>query len=92
MENEKKIDDVPIKMVIVHGYVSHNQMVAIENGPVEIVNLPIINGDFPYKFLKKTPGELRLARALLGSPALDGGHPGEFTRGRWPLTIKKGWV
>jgi len=29
-----------LKMVIFHGYVSHNQMVAIENGH-EIVDLPI---------------------------------------------------
>ena len=68
-------------------------MIAIENGPVEIVELPINSMViFHTNFLKKTPGELRLARALLGSPALDGGHPGEFIRGRWPLTTKKGWL
>ena len=45
-----------LNMVIVHGYVSHNQMVAIENGTF-IVGLPIQKNDFPSLFVCLAEGK-----------------------------------
>ena len=46
-----------------------------------------------FQFVNQIPGELRMARALLGSPALDGGHPGGFlvTDLAFGEQNKKGW-
>ena len=45
-----------LNIVIVHGYVSHNQMVAIENGTF-IVGLPIQKNDVPSLFVCLAEGK-----------------------------------